>query len=441
MKFESFLHYVTHHSESLIQWLFFAILLLSGGLIARGLFGKSDEEPSSKSLDVEAASLHGEIQGVLHKILEQTAKLESVNLAEATPQMVADVDAQVQTLKKNLAAREQELAVFKQDGGSAAGAQVDELQGRIKELEGKLAEYEILEDDIADLSLYKEENTRLRTELEKYKGGGAAPSAPAPAAAVEATDSEVSADALAAELGAEPAPESEADFESQAEVPPESGSGARSGEDIVAEFAEAVSQETASDPASEVPFDARQSDNPMEAFEAALQMEKAPQEPVSLGVDPGPASTPIPTPAPTAPSPAPLPSNLGSAADPDLAKIADMLSQADAQTAVTPAPAPAPAPESPAPVFTLTSAPASVKESAQASSSASAPEADDLFAEFAQAQTEIADDASSVTLDTDKMMAEMAALVGVEPTSDNALDESIDTNKMAAEASSLGKSS
>ena len=40
-------------------------------------------------------------------------------------------------------------------GGSSA-----ELLAKIKDLEGKLAEYEIIEDDIADLTFFKEENAK-----------------------------------------------------------------------------------------------------------------------------------------------------------------------------------------------------------------------------------------------------------------------------------------
>ncbi len=71
------------------------------------------------------------------------------------------------------------------------------------------------------------------------------------------------------------------------------------------------------------------------------------------------------------------------------------------------------------------------------SASPAQAEADDLFAEFSAGGTT---EESSGNLDTDKMMAEMAALVSMEPSSENALEEGIDTDKMAAEASSFGKS-
>ncbi len=53
---------------------------------------------------------------------------------------------------------------------SKSAANTEEIQKRIQELESRLAEYEIIEDDIANLSLYKEENVRLKTEMEKMRG-------------------------------------------------------------------------------------------------------------------------------------------------------------------------------------------------------------------------------------------------------------------------------
>ncbi len=320
MNLENYLSYITHRSESIIQWLFFAILILSGALIARALFAKKVEEPKSGGVDLQTA---------LQKIMEQTTKLESVSLEKLNSQGVAQVEAQLQALKSDLASREAELSQLKASGGGAAtttaaaamasSVDADKLGERIKELEAKLSEYEILEDDIADLSLYKEENSRLRVEIDKLKGpGGGAPA---------------------------------------------------SGESIVEEFAQAVNQppmdEGVATPAAvaEIP----DTGDPMADFESTMNLEK----------------------------------------------------QLEEAPAVASAPPVAAAPPTP-PMVAESAAPAA----AQA-------EADDLFAEFSSGGEE--------TLDTDKMMAEMAALVSMEPATGSSLEESIDTEKMAAEATSLSK--
>lgn len=337
MNLESFLSTVTHRSETIIQWAFLAIVLLIGTLVARMLFGKGESAapaPAGPSPDLQA---------VLDKITEQTAKLEGVALKEMSPAGVAEVEAQVQALKKDLASRDEEISKLKAAGPSKAADDAGELSARIKELETKLAEYEILEDDIADLSLYKEENSRLRAELEKVKGGGTMPAAtPAP-----------------------PAP---------------------AAEQIVEEFAQAVNAppvgEAGGAPAA-AEMNIPDTGNPMADFESTVELER---------------------------------------------KLAGAVTEAAAAPPAEPAPAPAPAPvaEAPAPAE-----PAPAPAAAAAAPAGPPAEADDLFAEFS---TSTPDPLEGTTLDTDKMMEEMAALVSVEPTGGNALEESIDIEKMAMEA-------
>lgn len=232
---ENSLYYVTHHSESIIQWLFLMILILGAVVAARGLFRRaSAEAPASTAGAVPSA----ELQSFMQKVLEQTAKLESVAVGNLSPGDAAQLDVHVQALKKDLATRDEELAKLRAGGEIKTSGDAHLLGGRIKELEAKLAEYEILEDDIADLSLYKEENARLRADLEKAKSAAppATPDAP-------------------------------------------------SGEDIVAEFAEAVSGDA-------VP--------PVEAQELS-NLEKKLAEPPA----PPPPTSPDPTPVAAAPARAP----------------------------------------------------------------------------------------------------------------------------------------
>jgi len=62
-----------------------------------------------------------------------------------------EVEAQVQTLKKDLQAREEEIAKIKLRAAGVA-ADADQTRTRIKELETKLCRIRNFEDDIADLS-------------------------------------------------------------------------------------------------------------------------------------------------------------------------------------------------------------------------------------------------------------------------------------------------
>ncbi len=369
MNLEQILSRFTHNAESIIQWLFLFILALSGFLISRWLlFKKSDPGEGA-----EVAGPGPEVSLVLQQILERTAKLDSATVQPMSPEQVALAETQVQGLKKELSAREDELKALRAAGSGNTG-EADKLNARLKELEAKLAEYEILEDDIADLSLYKEENLRLRGELEKLRGAGGGGASPA----VEVAESDVAA-AIAAAGGADPAPAAApasepAPLPTDGPVPP--------GHDIVAEFESAVSAESV--PAPAITMQVPDTGNPMKDFEAAVQIEQK-----MKGVTPAAAAAAVGVPA-----------SVGGTAQAPAAAAAGATAEAPAAKAAAPS-----------------------------------GESDDLFAEFTEAPT---DNIDTGALDTDKMMAEMAALVNLDPSA-SALDEGIDVEKMALEAAGSGQ--
>lgn len=363
MNLEAFLNYFTRHIESIIQWLFLAILALTGILISRGLFAKKEEAAIGGPVAAGVGPIP-ELEGALKQILDRTQKLETVTVQGGlSPEAAALAETQVQNLKKELAARDEELKALKASGAnSKVTEEANQLTLRLKELESKLAEYEILEDDIADLSLYKEENTRLRSELNKLKGVAAEPAPEPVPAVVSASEPSVAP--------APPPPEpSGAKSAAMAAAPGSAAAAAamdsRAAEDIVAEFAQAVSTDPIVAPNkpgnTEVTMQVPDTGNPMKDFEAAVAIEKKEK-----------------------------------------------------------AAAAAPAAKAAAPA---------------AKSKGKGDEAEDLFAEFSEPPANTDENA----LDTDKMMAEMAALVSLEPASGSALEDGIDTEKMAAEAGTFGK--
>ena len=233
MNLESFLTFVTRHNESIIQWLFFGILLLAGTLIARSIFGKKEE--------LSAQTAGNDLHSALEKILAQTTKLENVSVEKLSATTSPQTEAAVAALKADLAVREKELTELKAKGGSENTEATAGLSARIKELESRLSEYEILEDDIADLSLYKEENARLKSELDRAKGG--AGTAAASAGAVAQTPA--------------------------AEVEPPKG------DDIVTEFAQAVEQKTSDEDSPDAAnLTVPDTGDPMADFEQTVQLEK-----------------------------------------------------------------------------------------------------------------------------------------------------------------------
>jgi hypothetical protein len=238
----------------------------------------SSEEGESFSAALDGAGAKDGLQSMEQSILLKISELETrlqqkqVGLEGAPSGGGGDetLKKELEKVRAELAQRESQIksmgsASSAAEGGPGAKELTAKLQdhlARIQELEAKLAEYEILEDDIADLSLYKEENARLKAELDKIRGG-----------------------APASEEGSAEAPTPD-------EPPPK--------EDLVAEFAQAIeSVPAASEAASSAEF--KKTENPMEDFEAAVKMEKK-TEKIESAPAPAAATPPAPAPAPATPA-------------------------------------------------------------------------------------------------------------------------------------------
>jgi hypothetical protein len=244
MTAETFLHFWTLHNEAIIQWLLFSIVFFTTVLLVRSIMGRSESEEAA-----DPALLT--IQSTLTKLIEQNNAQKAAGPPAApsgSPGAAATSEAQNAHLaaaaaehQREIQRREQEIQALKAElQNKPKESDNSKFLERIKELEGKLSEYEILEDDIADLSLFKEENTRLKAELEALKGqspGFQVPPQPEPIV-------EVMAEPLAVPEEPSPAP-----VETPAPV------AAPDTPDFVAEFQAAVESEPslASPVAREIP--------------------------------------------------------------------------------------------------------------------------------------------------------------------------------------------
>ena len=129
-----------------------------------------------------------QIEGALRRVLGEQ-RWEAASGASS----VVDSDDRVGELEKEVLQKDQTIAdlnkqLTQSSGGSTGISSVEdnELMSRVAELEARLQEYEIIEDDIADLSLYKNENSKLKEELDRLKGmtGDGQGSAPSKAQAL-----------------------------------------------------------------------------------------------------------------------------------------------------------------------------------------------------------------------------------------------------------------
>ncbi len=296
MTIDKFLSFWDHHNTSIIEGLLGLIILLALFLAFRAFFAKkgSSSISAENGQGIDAAQL----EKTLQKILDSQAQAPAAKSRPATEDLGVDVEmdesplttkkaqasaasastaageaaaesaAEVAQLRLSLSENHQKVETLQAQlqealaaaqaasaGGGAGGgeggmssAEKEELNGKLRDLEARLAEYEIISEDIADLSRYRDENEDLRKQLEALKAApspaasaaqGAAVKEPVPVPAPEPTPESA---APAAEVAAEPAPEAPAD----------SGGGSDLiDDDLMKEFAAAVEGQRALDKAAE----------------------------------------------------------------------------------------------------------------------------------------------------------------------------------------------
>jgi hypothetical protein len=220
---DKFLSFWSQYNTLIIEGLVALIILLSLFVGYRGFFGKKDAGSSDAGGGLDAVQL----EKTLQRILDNQGKTNAATHADSATEH-ADLDhshdksaaaggsaesaAEVAQLKAAVAegrkkaealqakvkeAEEKAAAAIAAAGAGGAPAATDgmseqekeDFAAKIRDLEARLAEYEIISEDIADLSRYREENDELRKELDNVKSNPvAAPvaAAPAPPPPVEA---------------------------------------------------------------------------------------------------------------------------------------------------------------------------------------------------------------------------------------------------------------
>ena len=375
MDFKSFIGFIAQHyivvTGTTLAFFFTTCMVL----LIRSIGKKDEGQSGGAAIDVK------EIEGAMKRVLASqpvsvvasaspaTGTVSAAPAADgaaggADPQVVSELqktvaerEARIEQLGKEL---EQARAATAAPGNAGADEEMAKLKAKLDELQARLAEYEIIEDDIADLSMFKDENGRLKEEIAKLKAelakGPAVSAAPAAAPVAEGA-------ADAAPAVAPPAAETAA-------APGDVAPAAAGGE---AKFEKSEK------------FELDINDDVMKEFATAVEAGSAPQ-PEALASVPAEA----PAGAPVAP-----------AASPE-AELEAMLAQ-------EPAPPP-PAPQ--AAVDELLAQPAEAPAEAESEVLSGTPDPDKMLSEVASLNTapESAGDALEESLDTDKLLAEVDSL-------------------------------
>lgn len=204
MTMDKWIHFWLDHNQQIIEWLIIAILCFVLAYVIVTFFLKDKSQgDSSSSAEGGSAGLNdkqfSELEDLLQKLLLQTERVEQrtqisggENLdgstalpteGEAAPsketlkklgelqEAIKGKEAEILKLKLDL----QKSMAAKSQTPSAGGdsGEMEKLKAQLQELQARLAEYEIIEEDIADLSKYKKENKDLKKEIEALKSGGA----------------------------------------------------------------------------------------------------------------------------------------------------------------------------------------------------------------------------------------------------------------------------
>lgn len=171
---EIFLNFIVNHSVTIIQVLVTLIVLLTSYILYR-IYSNSSEV----AVNGTSTSLSPNLDEALAKLAE-LQKSASAPAAEATPEVEALREDLIKS--KNII---KELEQKIQDLSAAAStpaadpAETEALRTKLADLEGRLSEYEIIAEDIADLGRFKEENIKLKKEIEDLKNGGVSQAKPA----------------------------------------------------------------------------------------------------------------------------------------------------------------------------------------------------------------------------------------------------------------------
>lgn len=176
-----FLDFLFNNNSMIIQILIPAVLVLVLFLAYRS-FSMDDDEETTASGGMSAK----ELEAALAKVLEKAnavptpaiaLQMEGVKNDEQAQKLLKEIEHLKGELDAAKAGMEQAKTQAAASGSAtpAAGAdpaETEKLKKQLEEMKAKLGEYEIIAEDIADLSFYKEQAAKLQKEIEVLKGGG-----------------------------------------------------------------------------------------------------------------------------------------------------------------------------------------------------------------------------------------------------------------------------
>jgi len=159
-----------NHNTIIIVAISIGITLLLLVYSTRIFIKSNDPSVTVSNTRVDLSEIEALLKQVLSKSHGVTEALESRPTATtAETQSGAELVAEIKRLQTELQQKQEEIEASKSKFKELDPEEKLKLEGRIRELEAKLAEYEIIAEDIADLSRYKDENIRLKKKISELE--------------------------------------------------------------------------------------------------------------------------------------------------------------------------------------------------------------------------------------------------------------------------------
>lgn len=196
--------------------------------------GSGSEEVNQKNAEI--ASLTLKLNDRVKQIADLEKKVQELSSGKG--------GAEVDMLKKDIASLQAELSQAKAASGGDANLQreLSSVTNERNDLRERLKEYEIIEEDLANLKRLQQENDQLKAELAALRKGAPAPApaakapvTPPPAPPVEEEEIDLEAEMAKAIAESKPAPKAAAVVEIPDEVPAVEGE-QKSAEELLSEF-------------------------------------------------------------------------------------------------------------------------------------------------------------------------------------------------------------
>ncbi len=257
MSLEQFLNFLMAHNASIIEVLLGLTLLAVVFLSIRSFMIAKDPSSASAGMPADFSELEDTLKQLLEKAgqVPTAAAASEAGVSEDNQKLlseIAELKLDLELKKTQLEEIKIQLASGPSITGSSGGAAISAqertvLEEKIAELTAKLSEYEIISEDIADLSFYKEQNAKLQKELESLKVNAMlatrpAPSVPTPSASSSSEEPAAAAPAEVADSESVATAETPvAPAEEVAASPEPTGGGID--DDLMAEFAAAVEKQ------------------------------------------------------------------------------------------------------------------------------------------------------------------------------------------------------